>query len=496
MKLRRLSLRARLALMIFASESLVLALLTVFVWRQVRDQFLASFDAQLSLNAEALATLLENDEGRLELEFADEIMTRFSRPEAPDLFAILRADGSVLEQSLSIETIPGEIRSVPTDFGHNGAAYRGVTLETGVDPEDDHAGPPVPVRVFFASSRADLDARLAHVLVILASGSAAAVLLSLLLGVWISRQGLGPLRRLARKTRELGSEDLGFRFDPASLPSDIAVLAESFNGLLERLGSAFDRERQFSADAAHELRTPVASLKAGIQAALLAPPDSARDRVTIEELLEDTLRLEHLCEALLEVSGRGAPAETRMATSAFIAEIEDCVRRLVPIAREPGTELLFRAESSSAAPGLLQAEPRAVQQILFNLVDNAIRHGGKDTTIEVSIQCAANSLRVEVADDGPGIPADCRDRVFERFFRADRARARRSGGAGLGLAISRALARAAGGDLVFEARQPHGCRFTWTVAAGPHPATQSDSSATTSPLSASNSTRQPSGRLA
>lgn len=473
----RISLSLRIALLVFVGGACLLGGFAFTAFAISRGLARSAFDDVLRARAEALASLVEDDEheDELELESAAEIAARFAGKRIPDLFAVTAADGRVVARSQSLADLPrpGTLdpgAAVFAELMHGGERYRGIRLAVERDSEERH-GQGFVVQVFFAAATHELTARLddlaGKLLWLTLTGL---VICAALAGV-VAWRGLAPLRRLADETHEIGGQNLDSRVTAARLPTEVHTVAAAVNGLLDRLGATLDHERRFSSDAAHELRTPVATLKASIQAALLDTADGKRDRETLEELLVDVERLADLCDALLLVaSSRAASAASELSAEDWLGEIEAAFRGLTANGHA-GSAHVRLVEPAAPPAGLVLATDRAAAgRIAVNLIQNALRHAGAEARIEIAIHWTATGARLTVEDDGPGVAPEHRERLFDRFYRADRARSRETGGAGLGLAICRALAEAGGGSIEFEAVEPHGARFVWEVTTSPRPA--------------------------
>jgi two-component system OmpR family sensor kinase len=253
-----------------------------------------------------------------------------------------------------------------------------------------------------------------------------------------------PLRRMAAVATRVDAGELEPRMDPPSgSGKEVQVLAESFNHMLDRLAEAFHGQREFVADASHELRTPLTVIRGQLEvlAAQRDPPASEVQRV--ERLVQaEITRISRLVDDLLLL----AQAEQTdflqtesINLQSFVAELWDGVSLTAE----------RRYELGPVPEGSLDADPDRVAQALRNLARNAIEHTAPDTglvRLEVE-RLAPDRIRFAVQDDGPGIPESERERIFERFHRTDPARTRSAGGAGLGLAIVRAIAEAHGGQV-------------------------------------------------
>ncbi len=269
---------------------------------------------------------------------------------------------------------------------------------------------------------------------------AIALLASYLAGASVSR----PLRRMAAVAARVDAGDLEPRMTPPGPRRDeVHVLAESFNHMLDRLSEAFASQREFIGDASHELRTPITVIRGQLEVLAAADEPTAEDvrradRVVQAEITRITRLVDDLL--LLAQAERSDFLRTEpIDLPSFVTELWDGVSLTAD----------RRFELGPVPEGTLQADPDRLAQALRNLAGNAIAHtqdGGGLVRLEVE-RTTLDRVRFAVLDDGPGIPAQERERVFERFHRIDPARSRRNGGAGLGLAIVRAIAEAHGGQV-------------------------------------------------
>lgn len=471
--LLRLRLSVRLALLVFAVEALLLGGFAVVVYYFCEEKFYQSLDSSLQANAEAIASLLEDEgEESLEFELEDKISQRFSRKKRPDLFAVILPGGEILNKSDSLVALPDWLdektyRVQHGDFLNERKPYRGISLpvtrkrsEPDKSITEDYCA-----SVFYAVSTHDIEEQLEEIAEFLFGFFSAGLILSGLLAGLVVWRGLTPLRRLTRAMGTIGENSLDRRLPVHGLPPDLMPLTQAMNALLARLEGAFERERRFSADAAHELRTPISTLKSGIQAALLNPPSAIEDRRALDDLLEDVNRLEDLCDSLLLVASCRVDSEREgMDAEDWMGEVESALELLRPLAESRQSHLSLLTPESPLLNAIVRTDSASTRRIVTNLVDNAIRHGGSGTQISVRVASDGWEVRLTVEDNGPGVSPEDVPRLFERFFRADRARARTSGGTGLGLAICLSLAEAWGGGIRYEPVKPHGSRLVWRLA--------------------------------
>lgn len=265
---------------------------------------------------------------------------------------------------------------------------------------------------------------------------------------WAIGRTLQPVEQLRTGAEEItGQPNTDQRLPVPAGGDEIHRLAVTLNGMLDRLGSARRRQRQFVADAAHELRNPLAGMRTQLEVARRHPDGMDWQELT-EDLLLDTERLATMADDLLLLARADEGAATRSPVAVPVGEALIAVATRYRTARVP-----VRCEDAEAATGLLvRADPEDFHRIFTNLVDNAVRYARSG--VRLSADPHDGWVRVTVTDDGPGIPVADRSRVFARFTRLDDARAVDEGGAGLGLAIVAELLRRQGGTIQLDDAGP------------------------------------------
>ncbi|MFB4320062.1 sensor histidine kinase [Actinomadura sp. 21ATH] len=283
---------------------------------------------------------------------------------------------------------------------------------------------------------------------------ALAVVLLSAAAAWITWHIVGrtlrPVEQIRAQLAEISASDLSRRVPEPAGEDEIAELARTANATLDRLERAVARQRQFASDASHELRTPIAGLRANLEDASMHPEDTDLTD-TVRSALRDTDRLESIVTDLLLLAriGTGAPGAEEDIDLGALAETE--------IARHPSLPVI---DTHLPRGVLVRGVRMQIVRLLANLLDNAERYGGGK--VEVALRRNGATAELSVTDDGPGIPEADRERVFQRFTRLDTARSRGAGGTGLGLAIAREIAQAHGGTLKVD-DHPAGTRFTLTL---------------------------------
>jgi heavy metal sensor kinase len=261
-------------------------------------------------------------------------------------------------------------------------------------------------------------------------------------GGWLlAGRALAPVDAMVDTARRIGAADLSRRLVAETSDDELGRLAAVLNDMLERLERSFTAARQFSADAAHELRTPLTILRGELDLALEGAPPGAPHRPALESCLEEVDRLTGLVEDLLFLARADAGAVVPPSDPLDLASlVADAIPALEALAGRAGVQLVV-----DAAPAPARGSAPLLFRVVFNLAENAIKHAGAWTHVEVTTRTAGGEAILEVRDDGPGIAPGDLDRIFERFYRSDPARER--GGAGLGLPLTRAIVLLHGGRI-------------------------------------------------
>jgi signal transduction histidine kinase len=266
----------------------------------------------------------------------------------------------------------------------------------------------------------------------------------------VTGRALRPVEAMRREVEVIGAEDLHRRVPESGTPDEIGRLAHTMNAMLGRLENATDRQRRFVADASHELRSPLTGIRAQLEVDL-AHPERADWETTERDVLDDAIRMQRLVDDLLTLAtADAAPPD------ASHREPVDLDELVLQEARRLRSRTEHRIDTTGVSGAQLDANPDQLVRAVRNLLDNATRHAR--TLVTVTLQESDTAVVLTVADDGPGIPPEARDRVFERFTRLDGARDRDEGGTGLGLAITQEVVTAHGGTIAVD--DVPGARFT------------------------------------
>jgi heavy metal sensor kinase len=288
-----------------------------------------------------------------------------------------------------------------------------------------------------------------------------AMLLAGIGGSWLARSSLNPVAAMAAQASSITADNLQERLAVRNPRDEVGQLAQSFNDLLDRLERSFELERRFIADASHELRTPVAILCGEADVALSRPNRAAGEyRESLEILRTESRRLKSIIEDLFTLA-RADAGQHRLVLSKFYLDelVAECARGMRSLAAAKNISL--HSEAGTEMP--VEADESLLRRMLINVLDNAVKYTPEGGSVMIACEESATEYCVVVRDSGPGIPPEAQPRIFERFFRGDKARSRSEGdggGAGLGLAISLLIAEAHGGDLTLAHSDSQGSNFT------------------------------------
>src|SRR3984957_20374260 len=449
-----LPIRLRLTAWYFAVLAVVLSAFGVSAYVAMRHSIRKTVDEELQIRAEGVHQLIERTIQRGHPE---------DLPEGLREHTELRAGGALLQ--VSDEQGNWLYRStVMSDYG----VPRPATVPRRA-PE--FLGKDVPLRIW--TKKVDVGGRsyliqsafemddfyeaLDHFALLLYISIPTLLLLAAAAGYWISTRALAPVDQITQTARTISAQNLSSRLVVPQTGDELQRLSETVNGMLGRLESAFKKITQFTADASHELRTPVAVMRTRAELSLRKARSADEYRDVIAEVLTELEKTSALIEQLMFLARADSGAETLHFTATNVSEVlhEACHQGS---ALAEAKQIAFQ-EKISGDSMWIQGDASSLRRLFLILIDNAVKYTPASGQIEVSLQRNDGYLVAEVRDSGIGIAAADLPNVFERFYRADKARTRETGGVGLGLSIGRWIAEVHAGTIEVHSSPGHGSRF-------------------------------------
>jgi two-component system heavy metal sensor histidine kinase CusS len=281
-----------------------------------------------------------------------------------------------------------------------------------------------------------------------------------LIAIIVTRRGLLPLRQMAQSLERIGPDQLKERIGSTGWPRELQPLAIAFDQMLKRLDDSFTRLSQFSADLAHELRTPIANMLGEAQVALTRDRAAAEYRETIESTVAECERLSRIVDNLLFVARVDAAREP-IARKWFDARV--AIEKIAAFYQTVADD--HNVTISCSGDGQIYADPDLFERAVGNLLDNALRFTAEHGAIRVAVSRHNRDFEVTVSDNGSGIATEHLPRVFDRFYRAESSRG--SDGAGLGLALVKSIVELHGGSAAIQSELNHGTTVVLRFPAAP-----------------------------
>ncbi len=290
-------------------------------------------------------------------------------------------------------------------------------------------------------------------------------------GLFLIRRALKPIDRMIATAHGIEESDLSGRVAVTS-DDELGRLAQTLNAMLGRLESAFRRQRQFTDDASHELRSPLSVIEAEATLALRKPRDPETYRGSLLVIAEESASMSHMIDQLLTLARGDANRDAGAREPVDLSELtSDTTATMSPLAEEKGVQLVVESSRVEKGAPIVIGDRSQLRRVLTNLVDNAVQHTDDGGTVTISAARRDGTIEWTVSDTGCGIPQEHLDRVFDRFYRVDATRGRNSGGSGLGLSICRQIIEAHGGTIEVVSDIDEGTTFTIRLPAAGSPGT-------------------------
>lgn len=451
----RLPIRVRLTAWYVVLLAVIVGLVGAFVVVRLRSDLTAAVDSSLRPATEQIADGYRQ-EGAPEL--ADVAGTALSgeRAVAQVLDSARRVEVAwgdpigrrpLLDRDDLRRVLRGDLLVHTVKLGPEDADFR-LVARTTTRGEDR-------VAVIAAQSMDGVGRSVHRVFVLMLIAGPIALLITALGGWWLARRAMRPVERMTTRAAGISADRLQERLHVPDTGDEIARLAVTLNTMLERIERGVDEQRRLVADASHELRTPLAVMRSELDVSLLTEELSPGARRALESAREEVERMSRTVDDLLVLASADEGRLDLLLEPIDLRELAGATARsLARLAEGHGVD--FEIEGDAA---LALADPERLRHALRNLVHNAIEFSPEGAMVGVRTWASEGEAAIGVDDEGPGVSAELRERIFDRFFRADPSRARRSGGSGIGLALVREVAIAHGGRVWVQPRAPRGSTF-------------------------------------
>lgn len=452
---RPISIRARLTIWYAA---VLLAGMLLFAWvlsTTLERRLIGDVDAQLSQRIDGLK-VLTGIEGESISRLSEELHEFEQEVPNGSLFEVRDSRGDLLLQGTGGPRLPSAVWDAlePVTLEWRGEKVRALARVYRERNADFTAAVAIPMQNVLAATRELRNLMITTIPFV--------VFVALLGGYWISGRALAPVDEITQVARSISAQNLSARLPVIQTGDELQRMSEAWNDVLARLESALKRIRDFTADASHELRTPVALIRTTAELALRRNRDEETYRKALRDIQENAERMSELTESLLTLARADAiGGELDLAETNLIPLVEESVRQVAPLAEEKGITL---DSLLSPEPAFAKVNGMAIRRLLVILLDNAVKYTPANGRIVVSLVEVNGQYRLSVADTGIGIDANKLPHVFERFYRADPART--SQGSGLGLPIAQLIAEAHGSSIQAESRLGAGSTFSFHLPMG------------------------------
>lgn len=452
------SIRRRLTIGMFAWLFFILGLGGAGLYGWTRAVLLSEFDSGLQARSRAMAMLVKQDRGQLEMDFSDDFMPAFERKDRPEYFQVRFEDGRTFERSISLgdTDLPQRFGALDSPEFWNlvlpdGRAGRaiGVRFAPQRDEEDLSEIAAMPVSLVIAKDRAELDRALQALGMALLGVGTLIFAGTAFVIKRVVRRGLSPLAIVADRAGRIDAATLTSRFPIENMPAELKPICGRLNELLARLEESFQRERRFTADVAHELRTPIAELRSLSEVAIKWPEEALQKKETVrafQDALDIAKQMEGTVTALLAVArceaGQQAIRHERVHLAGFC---EKAWNAHAESAQAKRLDVWFHTEGDMH----LDTDPAMLRSILDNLFSNAVYYTPAGGCVDIRFASSGEEFTLTVVNTNPGLAPEDISHLFEPFWRKDQARSD-SSHSGLGLTVAAEFARALSFELTAD----------------------------------------------
>ena len=469
------SVRSRLTLLYVLIFGVLLGAFSLALYVLIRNDAHDRFDHSLTKAARTIANLFHHEmieNGYVEMVATEHAIREFQQP---NLFLAIFRDDRLLAAnhsqnggSPSVDKHPAA--TATKDFLAQAIARRDpILITTAAEGQDEwrmvayaSVSEATEYVIVVAESRRELIDQMSALRRIFLLSLPAMLLMAGFAGYLLARKSLAPIAEMTAQAERISAENLHERLPVKNKNDELGRLALVFNDLLARIKSSFDGLRQFTADASHELRTPLAIIRGEADVALSQERARGEYRETLAIIQDEARLLSGIVEDMLALA-RADAGQRRLKMEEFYFNdlIEECVHSARALALNKNLSLDFESSDDTAFRG----DEDLLRRMVINLLDNAIKYTPDGGSVSVKLWREDGRINLRVIDNGIGIPAEAAARVFERFYRVDKARSRAEGGSGLGLPIVKWIAEAHHGSVSLESAPERGSSFTVSLPA-------------------------------
>lgn len=455
--MRKLPIRARLAVWYWAILALSLGTFAAAGYLAMKRSVRITMDAALAQHVEGVRAILVEDAPQGMAALKDELQEYADGVGTQGRLLVTDESGQAIFVSPDMDLRPGRHSTVPAEFERIGQ-QRFRVLRKSVEAGGKHYA------VTVASSTVDFDRALENFRITLWVAAPFFLIAGALGGYWLSRRALAPVDEITQAARDIGPQELSKRVTVPPTGDELERLATTLNGMLARLEAAFQRVTRFTADASHELRTPLAVMRTSAELALRQRRSEAEYREALEAVVHESDKVADLIEQLLTLARADSiPAQLPMQRVALREALQRACEEAEPLA---AAKRLSFEKQIPAEEMWVQGHAASLERLFLILLDNAVKYTPAQGRIEVRLGRQNGFAVADIRDTGIGIEADDIPHIFERFYRADRARTREAGGAGLGLAIGQWIAAAHHAEIRVTSEPAKGSSFEVRIPAG------------------------------
>ena len=377
------------------------------------------------------------EEWEASIELPPQLPEHLGRLEGPAYFVVWRADGSVMRESKAPSPSPvlSSIVSDAIDRDRYARQQRGPFREVFIRG-------PFGSTICVGRPAMGEQARVARTTWTIVLAGLSVLSVGLVGGWWFSKRAIEPIERMSKTAQRISGSSLSERIELSGFDSELEGLGASLNTMLDRLGEAFEQQRQFTADASHEFRTPLSVMLASSELALSKPRSAEEYREQLIKCQRAAIRMREMGDSMLTLARLDENLTIETQSLDLAGLLQESIESLRPLAEEKQLRMETDLQSSQ-----LLANRSMLRQAFDNLLSNAIKYNQPNGRVSVRCKQVDGSIEVEIEDSGMGVPESSIPKLFDRFYRVEESRSRNAGGTGLGLSIASQIVRCHGGTI-------------------------------------------------